>query len=134
MASRNIADLDPRFRPMAEAFVEGCKQAGLEVLIYCTYRSGAEQDQLYAQGRGKPGKVVTNAKAGQSAHNWGMAFDGCPTVHGKPLWDEPLDGPHWQKYGEIGRAVGLAWGGDWPRFREGPHMEHPNWKQLKAPT
>jgi peptidoglycan L-alanyl-D-glutamate endopeptidase CwlK len=39
------------------------------------YRSKKEQNELYAQGRSKPGQVVTNAKAGQSYHNYGLAVD-----------------------------------------------------------
>jgi hypothetical protein len=38
-------------------------------------RSFAEQDALYAQGRTKPGKIVTKARGGFSNHNFGVAFD-----------------------------------------------------------
>ena len=68
MASRAISDLHPQLQ-LAEAFVRRCRDAGVEALITCTWRSGAEQDALYAQGRSRPGPKVTNARAGQSAHN-----------------------------------------------------------------
>lgn len=40
-----------------------------------TLRTFAEQNSLYAQGRSKAGKRVTNARGGQSYHNYGMAID-----------------------------------------------------------
>ena len=40
-----------------------------------TLRTFAEQDALYAQGRTKGGLKVTNAKGGQSYHNYGLAID-----------------------------------------------------------
>lgn len=38
-----------------------------------TIRTFAQQTEEYAKGRTKPGKIVTNAKAGQSAHNFALA-------------------------------------------------------------
>ena len=48
---------------------------GVRLRFSYTLRTFAEQDSLYAIGRTKPGKKVTNAKAGQSYHNYGLAFD-----------------------------------------------------------
>lgn len=40
------------------------------------FRSFAEQDKLYAQGRTNKSKpIVTNARGGYSAHNYGLAID-----------------------------------------------------------
>ncbi len=130
MSSRSIDDLDPRFRPKAEAFLQACREAKLEVLVYMTFRSNEEQDALYAQGRTKPGKTVTDARGGQSAHNYGLAFDVVPMVGGKPLWNEPITGAHWQMLGDCARQAGCEWGGDWTKRVDGPHVQHPNWKQL----
>ena len=69
MASRKIEDLHPDLQPLCREFVRRCEAAGVTALITTTFRSGAEQDELYAQGRTKPGPRVTNARAGQSAHN-----------------------------------------------------------------
>jgi peptidoglycan L-alanyl-D-glutamate endopeptidase CwlK len=91
-------------------------------LITCTYRSPAEQDALYAQGRTAPGPVVTNAKAGQSMHQYRLAYDCVPIVNGKALWDGA--NPIWAKVGELGKAQGLEWGNDWPSFRECPHFQY----------
>ncbi|WP_215782032.1 M15 family metallopeptidase [Paludibacterium sp. B53371] len=129
MASRQIEDLHPDLQPLCREFLSRCTAAGVEPLITCTYRSGAEQDELYAQGRTKPGPRVTNARAGQSAHNFSIkgqpaarAFDVVPVIGGKPIWD--ASHPHWQTMGRIGETLGLNWYGN-PRaqFREFPHFE-----------
>lgn len=130
MSSRNLDDLDSRFRPFVDNFLSQCKMQNLDVLIYCTYRTDDEQDLLYAQGRTTPGHIVTNARAGQSAHNFRLAFDGCPMMGGKPLWNEPLIGPHWQLYGQIAVNVGMEWGGNWTGFVEEPHCQMANWKTV----
>lgn len=131
MASRKIEDLHPKLQPLAQRFVENCRAAGVEVLITCTFRSNAEQAQLYAQGRTLPGKIITNAKPGQSKHNntienraASLAFDIVPMVDGKPQWDAKH--PAWQVCGRIGRALGLEWAGDWVRFKEYPHFQLPD--------
>ncbi|MED0738884.1 M15 family metallopeptidase, partial [Aneurinibacillus thermoaerophilus] len=64
-------------------------QRGIYVLITQGYRSIAEQNELYAQGRTKPGKIVTNAKGGTSYHNYGLALDfALYTPDGKQVvWD-----------------------------------------------
>jgi peptidoglycan LD-endopeptidase CwlK len=125
MSSRSLDDLHPLFKQKALSFVEAAEAAGLDVLIYCTLRTRQEQDELYTHGRTKPGAIVTNAKGGQSAHNFGLAFDGVPLIQGRPAWD---DHEHWNTYGRIAASVGLEWAGTWVKFREFPHVQFPNWK------
>ncbi|MCP1289761.1 MULTISPECIES: M15 family metallopeptidase [Chromobacterium] len=129
MASRRIEDLHPDLQPICREFVRRCEAAGVTALITTTWRSGAEQDELYAQGRTKPGSKVTNARAGQSAHNAmiqgkpaARAFDVVPLVNGKAMWDAKH--PAWQTMGRIGMELGLNWYGR-PNapFREFPHFE-----------
>ncbi|WP_248484122.1 M15 family metallopeptidase domain-containing protein [Tepidibacter aestuarii] len=57
--SRNLNDLHPYVKHLAEKFIGGCKGHGIEVLIYCTYRSIEEQNKLYAKGRTVPGNKIT---------------------------------------------------------------------------
>lgn len=128
MASRSLDDLHPDIQPLCEWFMEQCRGADIDALITCTWRSPAEQDALYAQGRTKPGKIVTNAKAGQSKHNFmingkpaSKAFDVVPLVNGKPDWDSTH--PAWEHMGEIGESVGLEWAGRWKHMREYPHFQ-----------
>ena len=129
MASRNLEDLHPKLKPLCVQFLAACKSAGLDILLTCTYRSGDEQNALYAQGRTKPGKIVTRARAGQSAHNFVLAgkpaskaFDIVPLVDGKPCWDAKH--PAWAQAGKIGMDLGLLWyGRPGAPFKEFPHFQ-----------
>ena len=118
--SRSLSDLNPKVAAMCSEFINRCKVAGIDVIITSTYRDAESQNELYAQGRTKPGKKVTNAKAGQSYHNWRVAFDFCPIVNGKCQWgDDAL----WTKCGEIAEGIGLEWAGRWTKFRETAHCQ-----------
>jgi len=87
------------------------------------FRSFAEQNALYAQGRTTPGKKVTNAKGGQSNHNYGVAVDLFQyTEDGSDaIWDETTDG--FKKIVAAMKAKGFKWGGDWRGFKDYPHFE-----------
>lgn len=131
ISSRKIEDLHPHVQEMARQFVANCKAAGIDILITCTYRDAAEQNRLYAIGRTTPGRKVTNAKAGQSFHNYRLAFDVVPMRHGKPVWGTSgEDLKLWQRVGAIGVAVGLEWAGNWTRFKEYPHFQYTGGKPL----
>lgn len=122
MASRSLDDLLPVVKEKALLFKEECKKQGLDVLIYCTHRSDEEQDELYKQGRSKPGRIVTNARGGESWHNHRCAFDFVPLVAGKPAWD---DANLYRKTGVIAESVGLEWAGRWAgKLRETAHCQY----------
>ena len=126
MASRSIDALSKDTREMAQAFLEECRRNGLDVLIYCTLRTNDEQAALWASGRTSPGRVLTNARPGESLHNpdangeaW--AFDAVPVKGGKPQW---LDGVALALMGRCGEAVGLEWAGRWAgALRERVHFQ-----------
>lgn len=130
MASRDMKDLYPALQPIYNEFMRQCRAAGLDILTTCTYRSGAEQNALYAQGRTRKGSIVTNARAGQSKHNFRIegkpaakAFDIVPMVGGKPCWDAAH--PAWKAAGKIGMALGLNWyGAPNAPFKEYPHFQY----------
>lgn len=125
MPSRDIYDLHPIVRAKATAHLMACEANGIQLLVTSTYRSIAEQDALYAQGRTKPGKKVTNAKGGQSFHNYRLAYDVVPLRNGKPVWGTSgEDGKLWQRVGELGEGAGLEWAGRWTRFREWAHFQY----------
>lgn len=119
--SRNLEDLHAPVRMRAQAFLDACKKAGIDILITSTYRDKESQAALYEQGRTKPGRIVTDAKAGQSFHNYRCAFDFVPTLGGKPLWE---DTALFKRCGEIGESVGLTWAGRWTRFPEMAHLQY----------
>jgi peptidoglycan L-alanyl-D-glutamate endopeptidase CwlK len=119
--SRNLDDLAPPVKKRAEAFIAAAKAKGIDLLVTSTYRDNESQNALYAQGRTAPGNIVTRAKAGQSWHNWRCALDVVPLVNGKAIWD---DQAMWKQIGEIGKACGLEWAGDWKTFKEFPHFQY----------
>lgn len=122
MTSRKIEDLVPELQPLCRELLARCRAEGINAFITCTYRSPAEQAKLYAQGRTTPGKIVTNAKAGQSKHNVRKAFDiAIKTEDGSLNWDTSHE--HWRRVGEIGEELGLEWGGRWPKMRDYPHFQ-----------
>lgn len=127
MSSRRLIDLDSRFRERFVNWLHDCEAAGLDLLVTCTLRTHDEQDALYAQGRTKPGRIVTNARAGQSAHNYGLALDFVPIVNGKLEWDDGA--PQWHDAGKRAKEFGLEWAGDWPKFREFPHVQVSDWRR-----
>ena len=123
--SRSLADLIQPARVRAERFLQAANDNGIDLLVTSTLRDHAAQAELYAQGRTKPGKIVTNAKPGQSWHNWGCALDVVPMRAGKPVWGTTgADLELWQRVGELGEAAGLEWAGRWRRFREFPHFQY----------
>lgn len=99
-----------------------------------TLRTFAEQDALFAQGRSKPGKVVTNAKGGQSYHNYGLAIDIVLILDKDKngtfetaAWDvkSDFDGDKkadWMEVVQIFKRYGFEWGGDW-KFLDLPHFQ-----------
>lgn len=118
--SRDLNDLHPHVKALCERFVAECKKVGIEVIITSTYRDMESQAALYAQGRTVAGKKVTNAKAGQSFHNYRLAFDFCPIINGKAMWD---DVGLFLKCGQIAESVGLEWAGRWKSFKELAHCQ-----------
>lgn len=122
MSSRSIEDLNFPTRERAKKFLAECAKAGITVLIYCTKRSTVEQDGLYAIGRTLPGKIVTNAKGGDSWHNHGSAFDFVPMLYGKPQWNNKA---LYAKCGAIAENCGLEWAGRWTgSIKETAHVQY----------
>lgn len=92
-----------------------------------TLRTFAEQDELYSLGRTKAGKIVTNAKGGQSYHNYGLAIDIVIIDGMNASWDIKKDFDRdgkadWIEIVNIFKQYGWEWGGDW-RFKDYPHFQ-----------
>ena len=96
---RDITLCHPRLQRIASAWIKACATEGITVDIGETLRTVAEQDALYAQGRTKPGNIVTNANSKG----------------------------HFKHAAEIGKKLGLAWGGDWRSIVDKPHLYLPDW-------
>lgn len=124
--SDKLSGLDDYFRQKVQVILDACKANGIEVIITSGLRTFDEQDKLYAQGRTSPGNVVTKAKAGQSAHNYGKAVDFCVLHDGKCAWNAPRS--EWEAVGKIAEGLGLIWGGSWINFQDLPHIEDGSWR------
>ncbi len=111
--------LEPKFRKKVKKMLVKAQKEGIELRVTSAYRDCKEQNALYAKGRTKPGKVVTNAKCGKSSHNYKKAVDVVEFRNGKALWTNP----NWNRIGEIGESVGLEWGGRWTSFKDRPHFQ-----------
>jgi peptidoglycan L-alanyl-D-glutamate endopeptidase CwlK len=113
----------PKLCPAALFFQQQCAEEGIDIIFTSTYRDIESQNELYAQGRTKPGRIVTDARGGDSFHNYRVAFDVVPVVNGKAVWDDKL---LWERIGGIGRICGLEWGGSWKGFKDRPHFQDTN--------
>lgn len=123
---RDITLCHPRLRKLATELIKECAEQGLQIKIGETLRTTAEQDALYAQGRTKPGSIVTNAKGSSysSYHQWGTAFDFYRSDGLGAYYDK--DG-FFNKVGAIGTSIGLEWGGNWKSIKDKPHFQLPDW-------
>lgn len=139
MASRLLTDLDPRLQPLCREFLAQCAAQGIKAGVDCTYRSEAEQNDDYAKGRTAPGSIITNAQGGQSAHNCTLP-DGTPAARAFDIYIQNPDGSlnwntkslPWEQAGEIGRSLGLQWGGDFNSIKDFPHFELKDWHEDDA--
>ena len=73
-----VATLEANFQRRVRQWLDEMIQTGIRPLIYCGRRTFEEQLALFAQGRTKPGRIVTKARPGESYHNYGLAFDWVP--------------------------------------------------------
>ncbi len=118
----NIITLLPIAQKRARLFLQQCEATGFDVRIISGTRTFAEQNILYAQGRTTPGPIVTNARGGQSNHNFGIAWD-------IGLFDE--DGSYNQNdrdYITVAHHVlplmnNIEWGGNWHSIVDYPHYQ-----------
>ena len=117
----------PELRVLAERHLAACSQRGVTVAITSGWRSPAEQRRLYAKGRTTPGPIVTNATPAKAPHCRGAAYDVVPVIREKPTWDA-LD--LFLIVGLEGEKLGLVWGGRWPKLKDMPHFELPDWRRL----
>ena len=122
--------LHPTVREKGFKLIEECHKIGINIVISQGYRSKADQDKLYAQGRTKPGNIVTNVRGGYSYHNYGLAIDfAVLSADGKTaIWDTNCDlnkngKKDWYEVGQIGEKLGFEWGGRWTDFVDIPHLQ-----------
>ena len=137
---------------LLKGYTDANNKLGKNVRLRITrvYSTNAEQDELFAIGRTKRGRIVTKAKGGESIHNYGGAWDivllidldGNGTFETASWdvlkdWDKDTQSD-WMEVVAVFKALGAEWGGDWRRFPDGPHFQikKPNgqsytWRELK---
>lgn len=132
-----IAQAHPKIREELKQYYVECNNLlpkGVRLRFAYVYRSIAEQNVLYNQ---RP--KVTNAKGGQSIHNYSLAFDYVimldkdnngtfETIE----WD--LKSPYHKVVVDYFKSKGYEWGGDWKSFKDYPHFQKAfghTWQSLK---
>ncbi|MDR6544569.1 peptidoglycan L-alanyl-D-glutamate endopeptidase CwlK [Chryseobacterium rhizosphaerae] len=138
VTSERILLLHPLVRDEVKQIIKECDKAltgRAKIRITQGLRSFEEQERLYAIGRLTSEKKVTNAKAGQSIHNYGFAVDICLIIDGKMAsWDTAKDWDNdrvadWYECVKIFARHGWDWGGNWKTFKDLPHFEKKNISQ-----
>lgn len=107
-----------------------CYNRGVNIRITSGYRSFSEQNLLYSQGRiktsiAKGEKIVTNARGGESMHNYGLAGDFVLIDSGYDMKaDVNKNGvSDWLEVAAQAKLLGFEWGGDWITFKDNPHIQ-----------
>lgn len=125
----NLAGLNKKFRVKAELFLIAAQPIleshGATAEVLSGLRSWQQQAALFAQGRTKPGNIVTKARPGSSWHNYGLAIDLGLFAKGRYL-DETAPTKARKIYEELGKlaeSMGMEWAGRWKSFPEGPHFQ-----------
>jgi hypothetical protein len=121
--SRDISLLRDDVEANCRKWLELCRDAGLDVLVTNTVRDKEYQEYLYAQGRTRPGSIVTNSKTPTfHSDTAGLAFDFCKNIKGH----EYDDNAFFVKAAAIAKGMGFSWGGDWKSFVDMPHIQWDN--------
>ncbi|WP_139491804.1 M15 family metallopeptidase [Brevibacillus dissolubilis] len=116
-----LKGLHPKIRQAAQELIRRAHAQGIFVLITQGLRSMDQQAEIYAQGRTKPGRIVSYAKPGYSYHNYGLAIDYCLLDDcGKAVWTVNHE---WRVVGSIAKTLGFEWGGEWSDFKDYPHLQ-----------
>jgi len=119
-SEKSIGSLHPTAQQAARVFLKKVRDAGIDARIISGTRTYAEQNGLHRQGRfGNPPPIVTNAKGGQSNHNFGIAWDIGIFKNGAYLGESPL----YDQAAEAGLSTDLEWGGHWKKFKDKPHYQ-----------
>jgi len=123
-SERRLKQLHPALAAAVRSTIADLADKGTVVEVVQGLRTFEEQDALYAKGRTAPGQIVTQARGGESNHNFGLAVDLCPFTNDKPDWNAPM--AVWAAIGTAAMAHGLEWGGQWKKFLDKPHVQLPS--------
>jgi peptidoglycan LD-endopeptidase CwlK len=123
----DVQMINPDFLDRIRLMLSACREAGADYFATSGYRSAPDQDVLYAQGRTKPGSVVTNAQGFESAHNFGLAIDFTKDLDTAKAGLQPAwAAAEYELLGQQAAAHGLIWGGTW-KTKDRPHVQYPGY-------
>jgi peptidoglycan L-alanyl-D-glutamate endopeptidase CwlK len=123
------SELHPVVEENKKILLEQAAAIDIDVVITSKTRTLEEQNELYAKGRSKEGNIVTNAKGGESYHNYGLAIDYALRLdNGEVIWDIEYDEngngiADWLEVAELAKNLGFEWVGDWENFPDYPHLQ-----------
>ncbi len=112
--------LNPYVASLAAEFLRLSRANNLDARITAAFRSWDESDRLFALGRTAPGSIVSNARGGDSYHNWGLAFD-VTLFENNQVSNDPTK---FNLMGRLGEQVGLEWGGRFKSIVDTPHFQY----------
>lgn len=124
--SIHLNRLNPYAKPLFEKFIQGVIALGYTPQINSSYRSFAEQQVQYNAN-------PSNAKAGYSYHNYGLAIDMQVSKNGK-VWGKATSDADWMQTGipQLAKSLGLTWGGDNAVFGNYQDAVHFDWRVKKT--
>jgi hypothetical protein len=128
--SVNLGGVHPSLIAAVTRIIQTMESLGKPMTVTDALRTTEQQQAIYAKGRTAPGPIVTQCDgvvkmSNHQAHPddlFGHAVDCAFVVNGQPNWDEANP---WKLYGEMAKALGCRWGGDFKSFVDKPHIEWP---------
>jgi peptidoglycan L-alanyl-D-glutamate endopeptidase CwlK len=146
MSDRDSSHLHIPLRERVDRLIFTMDRIGFIVMVTDGWRSRADQEEFWKQGRDRDGniidkrRVVTYARPGTSAHEvmrydadgtpfpCAMAVDLAFVRNGAPTWAEDMP---WGVLGTVATEIcGLEWGGNFKNFKDKPHVQMPSWKGI----
>lgn len=126
--SDKLSGVHPELQVAVPKIIAAMAALGFEMRVTDGLRTLEQQQELFALGRTKPGRIVTRADGVRNPSNHqakedglGHAVDMTFWIDGAPSWADDLQ---WRLYGEMAKALGLKWGGFWTH-PDKPHIEMP---------
>jgi peptidoglycan LD-endopeptidase CwlK len=124
VSESHLKDVHPELARRVRLLAAKCALNGIVIRVTCGVRNWADQTELYNEGRITPGKIVTDAMAGYSAHQFGYAVDIVPGEDGWPEFTPDWDAmdPRWKQVLQMANLCHLAEGAQWRTFPDRPHL------------
>ena len=128
-SERSINNMKGLHPDMVKVMIESITNSPVDFTITCGARTTEEQQSLYAQGRTKPGNIVTNCDGIKNKSNHQVKADGYG--YAVDLYAYPIDVNDTQNIAVIADhikkvskqlGINIEWGGDW-KMKDYPHFE-----------